>query len=364
MAGEGPARYAVVGRGWRAEFFLRLAALMPDRFTVTGVVTRTAAAGQEVEARFGVPTYRSPADLLARDRPEFAVTAVPREANPEVVEALVGAGVPVLSETPPAPDAAGLRALWSRVGGSWLVQVAEQYLLVPGYAARLALVRGGVIGTVTSAQVSATHQYHAVSILRGMLGVRFEPATVRAQAFTAPLADPLSRTGWSGDDSEKDATTTIATLDFGGRTGLYDFTDNQWWNPLRASRIVVRGSRGELVDDRVVRLAGPATPVESVLVRRQTGQEFNLEGAGLDHLSLDGAVVYRNPFAGVLLSDEDIAVATLLDRMAAWTRGPGPPPYPLADACQDQLIALAVAESVRSGGPVTTAREPWATAGS
>ena len=54
--------------------------------------------------------------------------------------ALVESGVHVLSETPPAPDLDGLRKLWVQVGGRDLVQVAEQYLLMPGHAARRELV--------------------------------------------------------------------------------------------------------------------------------------------------------------------------------------------------------------------------------
>jgi hypothetical protein len=38
----------------------------------------------------------------------------------------------------------------------------------------------------------------------------------------------------------------------------------------------------------------------------------------------------------------------------------GPAPYPLADGCQDHLVALAIEESVSSGAPVTTAAEAWA----
>ena len=46
-------------------------------------------------------------------------------------------------------------------------------------------------------------------------------------------------------------------MDFGGASGLVnDFTDNQWHNRLRLRRIVIRGSHGEIADDKVVRLVG------------------------------------------------------------------------------------------------------------
>jgi len=143
--------------------------------------------------------------------------------------------------------------------------------------------------------------------------------------------------------------------------GLYDFTDNQWWNPLRARRIVVRGSLGEISDERVVRLLDPTTPVESRLLRRQTGVDLNLEGNDVVHISFDGRVVYRNPFAGTRLSEDDVAVADLLERTGAWARGEGPEPYPLADGLQDHLISLAIGESARTGRDVTTTTEAWVT---
>ncbi|MGW0213846.1 Gfo/Idh/MocA family protein [Micromonospora chokoriensis] len=353
-------RFGLVGSGWRGEFFLRLARLLPERLRATGVVTRTESRGSAVAAAWDVPTFRTTAELLAHERPDVVIVSVPWSVTPDVTRELVAAGVPVLAETPPAPDLAGLRALWADVGGSGLVQVAEQYLLMPGHAARLALVRAGVLGEPTSVQVSSTHLYHAVSLIRGLLGVGFDGAEVSARAFAAPLADPLSPAGWSGDDTPRQLSTTLATIDFGGRMGLYDFTDNQWWNPLRGRRLVVRGSRGELVDDRVVRLVDPTTPVESSLVRRQTGLDLNLEGLDLKHISFDGDVVYRNPFVGSGMSDDDIAVADLLVRAGAWAREEGPAPYPLADACQDHLISLAIGDSVRTGRAVTTTAEAWA----
>jgi predicted dehydrogenase len=352
-------RYAIVGSGWRSQFFLRLAATLPDRFAVTGVATRTAQRGAEVTARWSVPSVRTIDELLTAD-PDFVIVSVPWEQTPAAVRSLVARDVAVLAETPPAPDTDGLRALWADVGRSGLVQVAEQYLLLPGHAARLHLIRDGVIGQATSAQVSSTHLYHAVSMIRGYVGAGFAPAVVSAQAFTAPLADPLGKDGWSGEVTARDVTTTLATVDFGGAMGLYDFTDNQWWNPLRTRRIVVRGSTGELVDDQVVRLVDPTTPVTSYLVRRQLGVDLNLEGHDLDTISFDGQVVYRNPFRGARLADEDIAIATLLDGMRAWLHDDGPPPYPLAEACHDHLISLAITESAQTGRSVKTGAAPWA----
>jgi hypothetical protein len=49
----------------------------------------------------------------------------------------------------------------------------------------------------------------------------------------------------------------------------------------------------------------------------------------------------------------------MLDAMAAWVRGDGPAPYPLADGMQDHLVALAVDESLRTGRAVSTGAEPW-----
>lgn len=356
-----PVTFGIVGRGWRADFFARLAALLPDRLTLVGAAVRRAESVEETARRWGVPAYLSPAELVAKQHPDFVVVSVPWPVTPEATAALVDLGVPVLAETPPAPDAAGLRDLWARIGDKQLVQVAEQYLMMPAHAARRELVTRGVIGEPTSVQVSSTHGYHAVSLIRGLLGgVGAGPVRVTASRFEAPLLDPLSRDGWTGEEAPKPAATTLGALDFGdGKSGLYDFTDNQWHNRLRHRRIVIRGSHGEIADDAVVRWAGAGTILRSSLVREQLGHDLNLDGYDTEHLSFEGDVVYRNPFVGLRLMDEEIAIATLLTATAEWVRGEGTPPYPLAEACQDHLISLAIDEAAVSGRAVVTDVEDW-----
>ncbi|HEY3605953.1 MAG TPA: Gfo/Idh/MocA family oxidoreductase [Pseudonocardiaceae bacterium] len=344
--------FAIVGSGWRAEYFWRIAAAL-DGLTCVGVVSRG-------PKDLPVPVHLSLDECLTAAKPDFVVTAVPWGVTPSLVVELVRRGVPVLAETPPAPDVDGLRELWRQVGDSRLVQIAEQYSRMPAHAARIALVRSGVIGNPTRVDVSSTHQYHAVSLIRTLLGVGRGPAQVRAVRTTAPLADPLTRDGWADPVEIRQATTTIATIEFrNGGFGLYDFTDNQWHNQLLTRRLLVRGTTGELRDQEVVRLAADRTIVRSTIVRRQTGYDLDLDGFETDHLTFGSDVLYRNPYQGRRWNDEEIAIATLLQDTAAWVSDDGPEPYPLADGIQDHRIALAIEEAADRGTTASVADEPW-----
>jgi predicted dehydrogenase len=353
MLDENVTSFAIIGTGWRAEYFWRVGAAL-DGLECVGVVSRSPKDG------LPLPVYLSLDECLRAAKPDFVVAAVPWPVTPSLVAELVEHAVPVLAETPPAPDLDGLRALWAKAGASGLVQVAEQYSRMPAHAARIALVRSGVIGEPTRVDVSSTHQYHAVSLIRTLLGTGRGPADVHAVRTSAPLADPLSRGGWVDPVQTKQAVTTLATISFdGGGFGVYDFTDNQWHNQLLMRRLLVRGTLGELRDQDVVRLAADRTIVRSSLVRRQTGYDLDLDGFDTDHITFGSDVMYRNPYQGLRWNDEEIAIGTLLADMAAWVDGGGPEPYSLADGCHDHGIALAIEHAAETGMTVRVGEEPW-----
>ena len=352
---------AIIGAGWRAEFYIRIAQLMPERFEIIGVVARKEDARISLEQEFGVRTFSSLSQLLSYKKPDYAVSSVSWDSNPGVVEELVKAGVHVLCETPPAPTVEALQKLWKAVGASGMVQVAEQYLNLPGHASRLAITQSGVIGEVTSVELSSTHGYHAVSLMRGFLQSGFEPTSITTRQFEAPLVNPLSRDGWNSDLSPQLAKTTISLIDFGhGKSGIYNFVDNQWHNQLRHRRIVVRGSRGEIVDDAVIRLIDGPAITTSRIERYQLGYDLNLDGFDTEHLSFDGKVVFKNPFTGLRFMDDEIAIAQLMVQMADWIEGKAKAPYPLNEGCQDQLISLAMDESITTGENVLVDKQKWA----
>ncbi len=356
-----PINYLIVGYGWRAPFFLKPAQAFPETFRVTGIVARNAEKGAAATEKWGVPTWRTLEEALEAEQPDFVIASVSWDASPEYVRACVERGVPVLCETPPAPNQEELVRLWNDVGDSGLVQVAEQYPLYPGHQARRAVIDSGAIGEVNEAEVSSTHMYHAMAIIRQMLDVGHEGATIRAIASTHKLATPLTHAGWTDNANPEPAKTVRALISFeGGKVATYDFTDNQWWNPLRQDRIALRGELGEIVDLRVTQLKAERTFVTSHLERRQLGIELNLEGHDLDHISWNAEVVYDNRWKGARFADDEVAVSELLRRMGDWVRGDGPPPYPLAEGSQDWALALAVEKSAETGEIVTMPRQPWA----
>ena len=349
-----PIRVAVVGTGFRARAYLALAAALPDVVEVVAVLPHRRLGDRDAQA-IGAPLVAD-LDRLAGAQPAFVLAAVGHETTPALTRELVARRLPVLAETPPAPDVAALRALVQDVAASGLVQVAEQYPRHPMTVARTAAVATGLIGTPTSALVSMTQTYHAVAILRSLLGVGRTDAVVRAHTQVAPLVAPFGRAGWTLDAADHATATITATLDFGDAVGHYDFTDGQTRNPLRNSRVLVRGSRGEIVDDRVTRLVDETTVIDSAFDRRQLGQHRDFEIPTLDHISLEGSVLYRNPYPTARLSDEELAMASMLHDAGRWATGDGPEPYPLVEAAHDQLLGLAIARAATTQAEVRVMR--------
>jgi predicted dehydrogenase len=354
-------RIGLIGAGWRAEYFLRIARELPDRFEIARVLVRTEQSAASVALTWDVPSTTSLADFLA-DEYDYVIVSTPPETARELIESLVAASVPVLTETPPAADVAALRSLWSTVGGA-PVQVAEQYHLQPHQFARLAVARSGLIGDVSSVRVSAAHGYHGVSLARRALGVGFEPVSITASTVGDPVLAFRGRGGWHDTLEPVPNERTIALLRFESAgesplTAVFDFSEQQYWSPARSRHVGVRGTRGEVDDDDVNYITGPARAVSATLTREATGIDGDLGGSYLDRISLHGDILYSNRFPPARLSDDELAVAEAMHRMAHFV-ATGEPFYGLAEASHDHYLALLIASAATSGATVHSSPMPW-----
>lgn len=351
-------RFGLIGAGWRSEFYQRIAQACAERMALVGMVGRSPERAQSVSRRFGVPLYASVGELVARAQPQFVVVCVSRGESLAVLRELAALGVPALVETPPAETVDELNALWALERAGLRLQVAEQYWAQPHHAARLALVASGVLGTVSEAQVSVCHGYHGMSLMRRFLGVTFEPATVTARQFSAPLIEGPGRDGPPNAERVGRSTQVLALFDFRDRLGVYDFCGDMYFSYLRGQRLLVRGERGEIVDERAVYLQDVVTPIVVTLTRHSAGINGNLEGHYLKGIQAGERWLYRNPLAPARLSDEEIAIGTCLLRMAEWVEG-GAPFYSLAEAAQDRYLDLLMERALATGEPVRSTPQVW-----
>ena len=77
--------------------------------------------------------------------------------------------------------------------------------------------------------------------------------------------------------------------------------------------------------------------------RHSAGVDGNLEGNYLKGIQAGGQWWYRNPLIPAELSDDEIAVAALLLRMAEYVDGGERTPTLLAEACQDRYLDILAA---------------------
>jgi hypothetical protein len=356
-----PIKFGIVGAGWRTEFYLRLARALPERFEVTGVVVRNAAKAPAFQARWDGKTFGALDELLKTSSPAFVVVSAKWTDNHAVVADLWQRRVPALCETPPAPDVAGLVRLHALMEQGAKVQVAEQYHLQPAHAARLALVRAGLLGTVSQAQVSVAHGFHGISLIRRFLNAGFAAPTIEARRFISPLIAGPDRSGPPTAQRIADSEQGFLRLDFGDKLGIFDFTGDQYFSWIRGQRLLVRGERGEIVNHQVTYLKDFRTPIRLDLVRHEAGPDGNLEGKYLKGIQAGSEWVYTNPLAPAPLTDDEIAVGACLLGMDEYLRT-GKSFYSLPEASQDAYLSLMGERAMETGQPVKAERMCWAQA--
>jgi hypothetical protein len=355
----GKIRFAIVGSGWRSEFFLRIARELPDRFEVTGLVTRSEETGDRIEHDWRVRPFASVEDLLGSTAPEFVVVCVPPGVAPEVIRRLAESRTPVLTETPPGLDLETLADLYALVERGAVIQVAEQYHLSPLLRSQLGVAASGRLGTVSQAMVAQCHDYHGVSIIRRALSIGFEEASITARRFRSPLVAGPDREGDPREEIVVTADQLTARLDFGERLGVYDFAAEQYFSWIRANRLLLRGDRGEIDNADLLYLADFRTPVSTTFRRVATGEGGNLEGLFLRGITLGAEWTFVNDFTPARLTDDEIAIATCLVRMSEHVAG-GSELYSLAEASQDYYLSMLMKEAAVTGQEVLSRRQVWA----
>lgn len=297
--------YAVIGSGWRAEFYLRIAKLVPEVFCVTAMCVRNDEKAKYFENKYGVKTFRTVEETL-KEKSDFAVVCINKQDIAQMALEVADRGTFVLCETPIMLPKNEGKHNYDKI------QVAEQFHLKGTFAAIKKIIDEGIIGNISSIDVSCCHDYHAVSLVRFFLGDGVEPEKMCQYTFDDKV---LKTHGRNGELVEKEITTgtrIIRMYKFGNVSVLYNHSKEQYFSPIRKNRFIIRGTRGEIEDNTVRYFNENNQFVQSEIKHEMCG---NLDGFFNNKITFENRVLYEYPYNSSRLSEEETAIAACLTGM-------------------------------------------------
>ena len=334
--------YVIVGSGYRAEYFGRVARTWPEQFRAL-FLCRSEAKAAKLEEDTGVPAVVT-AEAAEAFGPDFVVVAVDRGHVADVAEEWIARGYPVVTETPVGDTEDKLARLQRLAAGGARIVCCEQYHRQPILAAGLGAVREGLIGAPQTVYISLVHDYHAASLIRRALMVGNEGYTLRAARRVSDAVETDSRYGAILDGRVTGEVRDQALVTFeSGKTAIYDFAPLQYRSYIRARHITVRGERGEWSDATLYGLDERNRPWRRALTPELPEKYRCLDTQYLRDL--------RKAWRGELFLDtlqDEYAIATILLDMGEYLTG-GPSPYPLWEAVEDARFWLRLRQAAEEG---------------
>lgn len=323
-------RILLVGSGWRAETWATLIMKLPD-FSLTAVVCR----GEEKACKFssiGAVTVENYEQGLEKGA-DLVLVCVSKGDGLSVSRFFAAKGFSVLCETPAASD----EGEYTPSKNGEKIFIAEQYPLQPRFAALKKIADEGALGRVHTLFLSCCHEYHAIALVRRLLNTGDIIPKVSATSFDDEYSVNRGRRG-NIPPTVGYSRRTLAFLDFGNMRAVYDFSKEQYFSAIRRSKIILQGTAGEIVNENgCLRRGGSDVPCSLDYV--YDGKGGSLYPPDLSAIFFLGEKVYENPWKGLRMSEEEIAMAECLNRFSS---GKG---YPAKEGAIDARIA----EKLKSG---------------
>ena len=351
-----PLSFVIVGSGWRAMFYVRIAKRYPQCFDLRYLLCRGEEKAERIRREYDIPVTTDEA-ICEAARPDFIVAAVDKASQFAVTKRWLDKGFAVLAETPAAQREADLAALWELRQQGAKVQIAEQYTRYPLVAAGLGAVEQGLLGEPQDVTLSLAHDYHAASLIRHMLGLgdTFPAMALRGKAYTFPVEETDSRYGPVTDGTVKERKRARITLEFaGGKVAFYDFDGVQYHSFIRARHLSVQGPKGEW-NDTVVRYVDEDHEPHRLELRPLLDPAYE----SLHTPELIELCRTWHPDIHMENWQDEYAMATLMLDMGGLIEEDREP-YPLGQALEDAYTWLLMDRALQHPGQVITSQhQPW-----
>ncbi|MBQ8638930.1 MAG: Gfo/Idh/MocA family oxidoreductase [Lachnospiraceae bacterium] len=350
-----PLSFIIVGSGWRAQFFARIAKQYPQLFRLEYMLCRSEEKARLMSETCQIPTTTS-VELCEAAKPDFVVTAVTKSDLYEVTKGWALKGYPVLCETPVGTSVEQLKEMWQLVSQKKIrVQVAEQYHRYPILAAGLRAIEEGKIGDPCAAVLSVAHDYHGASILRRALQIEPQPVKLTGKRWNLPVRETDSRQGPVAGGSVKNSERVLVDMEYAcKKVAQYDFSGIQYHSFIRSRHINVQGQEGEWNDTMLRYVDADRRPAAEPLTAYLAPEYEALRNSAMVPQS-----VTWSPFLTLDGAQDEFAIASMMYDMRRWIDG-GAEVYPMAEALEDAYTWLLIQEAAANPGKVIVGEEmPW-----
>lgn len=296
--------FIIIGGGWRAEFYLRIAQALPEIFSISAICIRNPERANYIREHFNVRVVSTIDDALKTPF-DFIVNCINKEDISALSIEIADKGYYVLSETPIMKEP-------SETHNYDRIQVAEQFHLKGTYQTIKKIINSGIIGKVNSINLSVCHNYHAMSLMRFLLDDYDEPNLLGSFSFKDTMLETNGRIGEFDDKKIKDKTQCMRLYKFKNATAIYDYNIEQYFSPIRKDHLLIRGTRGEIENNQVRYFNKNDEFVCSEIKFVTSGL---LDGFYNDKIIFEDENLFKFPFGKARLTEEETAIAECLIRM-------------------------------------------------
>ena len=314
------------GTGWRAGFFLRIAAALPDIINIVSVYSRSSERAREIGRQGFLST--SDREAALSESHDAVIVASGKEGFAETVRFLRERGERIISETTFLSLSDEELDEMSRIEGG---MVLEQYAFTPLFSSVLASLP--LLGHVDQMYLSGLHNHHAAAIARRVLGIGSDlPDRVEPMDFDSSMLRTGSRAGMERTGAIERYRRSVRMLRFPSSLLITDFSSNQYHSYLYGRRFEIRGDRGVMNEGGVSIIDGEGYPVYLPFVFHRDTATGNGRLA-LTHVTLGERTLFVNPYYPSDMNDDEIAIAHMLERF-----GKGEDIYPFSEGITDARI--------------------------
>lgn len=350
-----PLSFIIIGSGWRAMFYVRIAKRFPKLFNLKYMLCRKEEKAEQIRKEWKIPVTLAVEECV-KAAPDFVVVAVSKNAIFEVTKEWALKGFPVLCETPAAMTVEQLQELWEmkeQQGAG--IQVAEQYLRYPVLAAGLKRMQDWQVSEPYAMDLSVAHDYHGASLIRHMLATGIESVRLTGKTYSVPVVETDSRYGPVTDGSVKQRDRTRITLEFAsGKTAFYDFSGVQYHSFIRSRHLNVQGQDFEW-NDTMFRHVNEKGEVQEEQLLPYIDERYRM----LVTEELRKICGKWNPVLTLEEVQDEYAIATMMLDMGRYLEQ-GIEVYPLAEALEDAYLWILMQQAaVHPGDTIESARMPW-----